>query len=168
LGRAGFGSYHYGVSNGAEFSLGRLWAIGRIGGSGQNTGSDIVFKPIDISNDGWKPASTGTKVTDKGSWCDIHVAMNSTSRGQNSKAGHGLSFNPTISAGANGLQLSIHAHGPEVYGAGLYNLQGKQKSFIRPTSSLDHMPLGNTAGGAYVIKLNTGGGQFQKAVRIVR
>jgi hypothetical protein len=67
LGSAGLGKYHYGISNDAK------WVVGRISddGTGQNSPDDIVYYPVDTSNDGWE-LGEGTRIG-SGTWCDIHV-----------------------------------------------------------------------------------------------
>ena len=72
LNAAGFGIYHYGISNDAEYDQGRLWAIGRLGGGGQNTGGPIAIRPINITNSEWNTGAS-IAVSDSGTWCDIHI-----------------------------------------------------------------------------------------------
>ena len=43
------------------------------GGMDQNTGHLVEFKPVDISDGGWN-VGPGTKVSDNGTTCDIHIS----------------------------------------------------------------------------------------------
>ena len=179
---SGLGTYWFGVSNDAYWGKNKIWVIGRCkvgrkedGDSpvGQMEAGDVCFREVDISNKGYKVGSSTT--IGKGTAADIHVfaPINPARKlpGINRVIGNRIDFTTRFTKSFSGLQLIIISEDlSSGYYAALYDLQGKQKAFLKMSAgSLKNvLPLKSIADGRYVLKLNNNKMSVQKSVLIFR
>ena len=176
LGSGGVGSYFQGFSNDAYWDEGRLWTIGRVGGSGQNGAGTVTLNEVAIDgNGGWK---LGKKVViGKGSACDVHFfpkdfdpnKQTSTLPGTMNSAQNSIAFTTQIKTTASGLQLVVFSTDKEAKTAELFDMQGNIVASMKMAGSIKNsMPINSLVNGNYILKISGGNVAVQKSIVVMR